>query len=943
MALSLIAASGETRARLRDTKPQVTSLLSSLSKLQKVSSQYVRRKGSSASRVNDVVIPTGHEIFSGIQDYVPFHEWKRKTFYHVNKQNDQRKKEITERINSRKKIAWTKKSVSEYLVCSEEELDLILLNIEEVDIQDCLTFLAILPESASKSNIRRPRLPQNFAKFSLDHPIPLTPRVVDFSFTKIEKETVNHPQGKKSFHISEGLRSMTNWDKIPALLANVSSHAQKMRENDSLPPSNIRPKIVHVPSSDMHPWFSERHYSIDANQMCSLKDIADKPTGHRHKGVTFIKEILARTKCLGYDFSDQNILNQNIYGLRIDPNPSSASITIASPNISFWKNQRVASDKTARELKKGWIAIIPAVDSNFTDILATGFAEKPNSEALRLTVDASGPHTDNVNGLPLAINLRKKLVSTTPASFEWADAKKIFRAIAYIVSLALFSDYCSRNTEYLPIGYVIDLSDYFNHLAICTRDTSNSSRMDIDPETARARLIKALTASFGFSDLPELAQRSSNLTDYAITAFMHEWFVAVATIANRSHVTPFTLAARRILPISIQRYMSKRTEFFSDPRQSVPSVGITFIDDTSGVSYHWVITITHLVRAFIVHKKLETPLNFAKLQVGQLIDLLGLFVDLINLTLGLTAKTIQFWNEYILRFKKAIFIEFTELEKIVGKLYWSLEVRPERKIFVYRMYSFLHNSKAWSKQEGGLIVAKVEPWLRRDLIDCVLLPLLEHPCRPLCLFNELAPIKGSLKNIHDACRNQRTNEKCGMGGFILCGKLAVIWFYGLSATERQVLPIHVTESAANIVACYIIQFFFLIKYFLQSIHEQIDNRAALTAFNLEKSRDVRLVELVQLKKVFQHSYKETTFTSTYIESTRNPADIASHGQLDVCKKILLDIGYEESDITIVTNGHPCLAGTDALLDRLCLLTRYMQDQHKSRYNCYRTQPNNPFP
>ena len=113
MALSLIAASGETRARLRDTKPQVTSLLSSLSRLQKVSSQYVRRKGSSASRVNDVVIPTGHEIFSGVQDYVPFHEWKRKTFYHVNKQNDQRKKEITERINSRKKIAWTKKSVSE--------------------------------------------------------------------------------------------------------------------------------------------------------------------------------------------------------------------------------------------------------------------------------------------------------------------------------------------------------------------------------------------------------------------------------------------------------------------------------------------------------------------------------------------------------------------------------------------------------------------------------------------------------------------------------------------------------------------------------------------------------------------------------------------------------------------------------------------------------------
>ena len=140
-------------------------------------------------------------------------------------------------------------------------------------------------------------------------------------------------------------------------------------------------------------------------------------------------------------FKDLSILNQNIYGLRVAPNPDQASITITSPNITFWKNQNVASDKTANEQRKGWVTIIPSIDSNHTDILATGFAAKPNSEDLRLTVDASGPHTPDVNGIPLSINGRKKLFPTTPPTFEWADARKVFRAIAYIVQLALFSDY----------------------------------------------------------------------------------------------------------------------------------------------------------------------------------------------------------------------------------------------------------------------------------------------------------------------------------------------------------------------------------------------------------------------------------------------------------------------------------------------------------------------
>ena len=85
-----------------------------------------------------MIIPTGREIFSDETDYIPFHEWKRTTFRHINKQNDQRKQETIERIKSRTKIVWTKESVSEYLSCSRDELDLLMLNVEDADIQDCL-------------------------------------------------------------------------------------------------------------------------------------------------------------------------------------------------------------------------------------------------------------------------------------------------------------------------------------------------------------------------------------------------------------------------------------------------------------------------------------------------------------------------------------------------------------------------------------------------------------------------------------------------------------------------------------------------------------------------------------------------------------------------------------------------------------------------------------
>ena len=157
-----------------------------------------------------------------------------------------------------------------------------------------------------------------------------------------------------------------------------------------------------------------------------------------------------------------------------------------------------------------------------------------------------------------------------------------------------------------------------------------------------------------------------------------------------------------------------------------------------------------------------------------------------------------------------------------------------------------------------------------------------------------------------------------------------MWFHGLTTLQRKLPPIHVTECAANIVACYVAQFFFLSDHFISSVHEFIDNQAALTALTCEKSRDIRLIELVQIKNDFKHAHCKTSFNTTYIESARNTSDIASHGHLRTCAKILYEVGYEQNNVNIITNDHPCLLGVGSLLERLCTITNHMQDQHKSR-------------
>ena len=149
---------------------------------------------------------------------------------------------------------------------------------------------------------------------------------------------------------------------------------------------------------------------------------------------------------------------------------------------------------------------------------------------------------------------------------------------------------------------------------------------------------------------------------------------------------------------------------------------------------------------------------------------------------------------------------------------------------------------------------------------------------------------------------------------------------------RQILPIHVTEGTANLVACFVNFFFFASIFDITAVDELIDNQAALTALTSGRSKDIRLIEILMLKSSFQLAVPDTSFRSSYIQSAYNPGDLPSHGDVDNSISILTQAGFARNDITIASDvNHPCFEGVSDLIDRLCLVTQLMNDENKSRY------------
>ena len=911
---------GPLRRRCRP-ETKVPHLDIAVKNLGEVSRQYIRTRGSPSTRVVGVVSPQGSEIFdhSSFETYL---EWKHHNFSQDNIERDKQKSRSSDRAKARKKMSWTKNTVSGYLRCTLEELDLILSQVAPIEMKDCLIFLGLLPESARKP-LSFTLSPRVLPKPVLSTEIPLTPCVDDRVIRRIGPQQGSHPLKKTRFHISEALFDMDKWNSIEKFKKTVSAHAMVMRSSD-MDPSNVYPKFIHISSSEMRPWFRYDHYDIDVDGFCSLKEISDVPKGKRADGIPWIISVLIRGRQKKFFFKDNNIIYQNKFGLQLDPHPS-ASITITSPNITFWKNQRVAAKLLEKEIAKGWVRSLSHVDSNHFTCLANGFAQKPGSEELRPTIDASGPHAPDVNGLALAINDRQKKYTPTNTSFEWANAPDTIEAISFISAIA---DSLSPIRPHIQSWILVsDLSNYYRALHVCRRDEAVSNYMSFDEQTAAANFVKALTSCFGLRKLPEWAQRTSHMTDYVIYILMSLWYDELIGRARTGNET-----AKRYAPPEVVDLISRRSREFLDPRQGVLSVTATYMDDTPGADLSWLAVVAHAVYYFIVQKRLCTPIHFGKLQLGRLAIVLGLEVNLVDRLLSLSPRSIRFWREYIKRVASAIFIEFHEFEKILGKLSWALEVRRELKIFTPRMSKFLHNSGAWSKQDNGLVIAPFATWIKKDLINNILLPLLASPCRPLTLFSPLVPREGSLRSLTDSCRNLRPEEICALGGISLCGRKALVWLFPLSMLARQILPIHVTEGTANLVACFVNFFFFSSIFDITTVDELIDNQAALTALTSGRSKDIRLIEILMLKSSFQLAVPDTSFRSSYIQSAYNPGDLPSHGDVDNSISILTQAGFARNDITIASDvNHPCFEGVGDLIDRLCLVTQLMNDENKSRY------------
>ena len=178
------------------SESKVTPLAIAVKNLGKISRQYIRTKGSPPTRVVGIVSPQGNENFdhSSFETYL---DWKHHNFSRDNIERDEQKSRSSDRAKSRKKMSWTKNTVSGYLRCTPEELDLILSQVAPIDMKDCLIFLGLLPESARKPlsfTLSLRVLPNPM----LSTEIPLTPCVDDRIIRRVGPQQSSHPLKKKT-------------------------------------------------------------------------------------------------------------------------------------------------------------------------------------------------------------------------------------------------------------------------------------------------------------------------------------------------------------------------------------------------------------------------------------------------------------------------------------------------------------------------------------------------------------------------------------------------------------------------------------------------------------------------------------------------------------------------------------------------------------------------
>ena len=202
---------GPLRRRCRP-ETKVPHLAIAVKKLGEVSRQYIRTRGSPSTRVVGIVSPQGNEIFdhSSFETYL---EWKHHNFSQDNIERDKQKTRSSDRAKARKKMSWTKNTVSGYLRCTLEELDLILSQVAPIEMKDCLIFLGLLPESARKP-LSFTLSPRVLHKPMLSTEMPLTPCVDDRVIRRIGPQQGSRPLKKTRFHISEALFDMDKWNSI---------------------------------------------------------------------------------------------------------------------------------------------------------------------------------------------------------------------------------------------------------------------------------------------------------------------------------------------------------------------------------------------------------------------------------------------------------------------------------------------------------------------------------------------------------------------------------------------------------------------------------------------------------------------------------------------------------------------------------------------------------
>ena len=871
------------------------------------------------------------EVVELPKNFVSYHEWNSNLTNEANNRGDKEKEESLKRIAEVESKSWSVQEVADRLGCTSHHLDIILDSVRDLKFSNPLRALALLPPSA-----HYPSESISIPSRKMSSPWLEKVRMIIPPNTKSDPLRIRdsprgkHPKGLKSWPISDtftpsGLRK---WKTMKWALKEVGK-ALTTRPVGRF----IRHDDVWISeASDMNRFVHNLPVAIDQREVCTWKNISDKPVPKFASTVNFIRQEIKVASGNSIAIRDLETVSHIQYGFRLDSPGLARGIGVSFPSEKIYEEAMLTKlDQDAAEaIREEQMVLLCHPSSTQFRAHACGVVAKANTNNKRIIKNMSAPYNsrDKTTHLLISTNQaqREERGERDKKHFWWLQQPdfQFNAAVVNAASAHIRAHHLRSAREFTPTSFTSDAKQYYDSFNV--DQVSEDLVSSFTTTNGALSITKCRIPGFGSSKVPDICQAAANIRCSIVASHLIRWLLRSFALAEKGDET-----ASVMFPETYRNmFRARRTMFPDEGKQWALAPHETYVDDTGSDHLSWSACLAAYIIGIAVDTACKIDHSWHKLQFGQLVIHLGLLKDTSKGTLKLTPESLLFFRHYLLRAREAEVVEHAEVEAVVSKLIHKLALVPGAMVRLMRTFRWLHNSKAWNKSTDGIPVAPAQEFWKRDVVEGIISELAEDPEVPLDMFTPSAG-SSAIVTFTDSCRHRKKGKFCGMGGVTLLGSRAIIWALELTPREVRILPVHVTEAWATLINLYVLAYLMWPTIRPEALSEGVDNKAAVHALSRHRSKDPRFTDIILMRKDFCDNTK-TAFGMHYVPTVENPADLPSRGKIRELVESLQTRGWNRKDIAVINLADSTWSRRlhlSVISERLISTTIDMQDPNKS--------------